>query len=303
MKNLRPFLSLSLAFVWAGISAEAQITAPGPDPASPAPAQASPAQPASVPALPNLKLPVSASPANAPSAPASSTAPKGPPPPSEPAAAFAAGVAAYEKGDFSTARDDFLSAARTATSPALEINLGDSYYETAEFGPAILHYLRALALDPRNPAARANLDLARQVANVTAPAPTRLERLATSLSVTQWTWLATVFGWVALFLFFLPRLYRWQGATPWLLLAASVVIAGTAITALAGWHLHAKDGVVLQADSPLKFSPTAHSQSVGLAQAGDVATLVERNGEYYLVVSADGHRGWIAAGSYQPVWQ
>jgi hypothetical protein len=185
----------------------------------------------------------------------------------------------------------------------LEINLGDAYYETADFGQAILHYLRALAMDPRNPAARANLDLARQAANVTTPNLTRLDRLATSMSVTSWTWMATLCGWTALFLFFLPRLYRWRGATPWLLFAAAVIATGTAVTALAGWHLRSRDGVVLHADSQLKFSPTTHSQSVGLAQAGDIATMIDQNDQYFLIVTADGHRGWIAANNYQPVWE
>jgi len=111
-----------------------------------------------------------------------------------------------------------------------------------------------------------------------------------------------IFGWLTAFLVLLPRLYRWRGATPWLLAVTSFAVFATAFTALAGWHLRSHDGVVLRPDTQLKFSPTAHSQSVAILQAGEIARSLEGNGQYYHVVSADGHQGWIAADSFTPIW-
>src|SRR5690348_7847708 len=100
---------------------------------SPAPARSTPTA-----ALPQLTL--SADPANNP-APAPvpvATTPSTPTPthkvpvPADPVAAFTAGVAAYEKNDYATARELFAGAEEKAISPALEFNLGNACYQTAD---------------------------------------------------------------------------------------------------------------------------------------------------------------------------
>ena len=51
---------------------------------------------------------------------------------------------------------------RTRENAGLHYNLGNLYQRAGKPGPAVLHYLRALRLDPRNTETRHNLRLARK---------------------------------------------------------------------------------------------------------------------------------------------
>ncbi len=68
-------------------------------------------------------------------------------------------------------------------NPALFYNLGNAYFRTGDLGRAILNYERALALDPSQPEARANLQLARDQARALELAP-RLDGNASRFSDT-----------------------------------------------------------------------------------------------------------------------
>jgi tetratricopeptide (TPR) repeat protein len=263
--------------------------------ASFAPAQSpAPAQPSSGLALSAVSPAPTPNPTDA--------APAAAEPPADPDTAFTLGLAAYEKGNFAEARKDFMAAARTATSFALEYNLGNACYQVGDQAAAILHYLRALALDPRDPDARQNLALARQAVNLTAPDPTFLERVIAWMSLNAWTWMLTLFGWASAYLLFLPRLYRWRGALPWLLFTVCVILSGIAATALWQDHLHSHDGVVLRADTQLKLSPTANSQAIGVLQAGETAEALRQHSGYYYIRASDGRLGWVEALNYAPVY-
>ncbi|HVU37102.1 MAG TPA: tetratricopeptide repeat protein [Opitutales bacterium] len=221
--------------------------------------------------------------------------------PADPQEAFSAGVAAYEKNDFAQARQLFAAVEKKSVSPALEFNFGNACYQAGDYSGAILHYLRALAMDPRDPDAQQNLALARKGANLTAPDSTRLDRFSGLLSQDAWTWVATVSGWVTLYLLFLPRLFRWRGTLPWLLCLTTL---GVSVAAGIGWwgaHQHANDGVVLVADTPVKLSPTTNSPSLAMLQPGEIAQVLDRHGDYYKVLTGTGQLGWVASANYAPV--
>ena len=71
-------------------------------------------------------------------------------------------VREYERGEFAAAvqgYEDLITSGYRDT--ALYYNLGNAHLESGDLGRAILNYLRAEELSPRNPNVRANLDLAR----------------------------------------------------------------------------------------------------------------------------------------------
>ena len=72
------------------------------------------------------------------------------------------GNQAYQEGAYPAAIEAY-EAVRDAgyTSAGLEYNLGNAYFKTGELGRAILHWERAIELDPGDADARANLELAR----------------------------------------------------------------------------------------------------------------------------------------------
>ncbi len=223
--------------------------------------------------------------------------------PADAAGAFNAGLASYTAGNYAKARGHFLTAERQAVTPALEFNFGNACYSAGDYGEAVLHYLRSLSLNPGDPDARQNLALARQALNISEPEPTRLDHYAGFFTENTWTWLATLAGWAAIYLAFLPRLYRWGGLTPKVLCASMALVAMGAGIGAWGVRQHDHDGVVVRADTALKLSPTAESGSLGLAQAGEMAQVLDKHGDYYKVQTADGHLGWVDNASYAPVWE
>jgi tetratricopeptide (TPR) repeat protein len=236
----------------------------------------------------------------APAAPAASA--PAVPIPSDPAQAFAAGLAAYEKNDFPSARALFAAAESKATSAPLEYNFGNTCFQAGDQGAAVLHYLRALTLEPRDPDARQNLALARRSANLVISDPTRLDNFADLLTLNEWAGVATLAGWAALYLAILPGLYRWRGVAPKLLCATTALTALVAGVGYWGSHQHIHDGVILHADTAVQLSPTANSPAIGLVQSGEVAQTLDEHAGYFKVRTADGRLGWVEGAKYSPVW-
>ncbi|KKM07297.1 hypothetical protein LCGC14_1735390, partial [marine sediment metagenome] len=67
-------------------------------------------------------------------------------------AAFDAGKAAYAKGDFEKAREQFEGASKTdVRNPEAFLWLGRSHYQLGELDKAVAAWTRALALAPKHP--------------------------------------------------------------------------------------------------------------------------------------------------------
>ena len=82
-------------------------------------------------------------------------------------------------------------------NPVLFYDLGNAYFRTGDFGRAILNYERALALDPAQPEARANLQLARDQARAIELVPGWTETHLDFLTRDQCAWLAAAAFWGA----------------------------------------------------------------------------------------------------------
>lgn len=294
MKLFTPAILLLAALTFTSASAQSSASA-NTAAASPRPQLTLSADPA------NTTTPTSAPVLNATPTPASQPLTREVKVPADPAAAFTAGIAAYNKNDYALARDLLAGAEKKAVSPALEFNLGNACYQSTDYGAAILHYLRALSFNPRDPDARQNLALARKGANVTAPEETRLDAYAAFFTQNSWTWITAVAGWAALYLAFFPRMFRWQGFLPWFLCAMMLIVAVAGGVGLWGAQKHAQDGVVLHADTPVNLSPTANSQSVAMLQPGEIARTIEQHGSYYKIKTNLGLVGWVDAANYSPV--
>jgi tetratricopeptide (TPR) repeat protein len=221
----------------------------------------------------------------------------------DPGTAFAEGIAAYNAGNFPKARGFFAAAEKNAVSASLEYDFGNACYQTSDFGAAILHYLRSLALNPRDPDARQNLALARKALNITVKDPGYIEEISAWFSLNGWIWLLILAGWAAIYLAVLPRLFRWRGATPVLACVLACLMALMAAVGFWGAQGHLHDGVILHADTPLKLTPTANSEPVGLVQAGEVGQTLESHNGFYHVRLANGELGWVDDTGFAPVWK
>lgn len=99
----------------------------------------------------------------------------------DPQEAYHEGNVLYQNGDFAgavAAYEEVLAGGVTA--PELEYNLANAYLKENQVGKAILHYRRALRLDPTSESARANIDYARSLTQDVKPEDSRNAR---------WTWI------------------------------------------------------------------------------------------------------------------
>ena len=113
-------------------------------------------------------------------------------------ATFTRANADYAAGKFPSAIEGYESLVKSGQwNPSLFYNLGNAYFRTDDLGHAILNYERALALDPSQPEARANLALVRDRARALELQTGWAEEHLDFLTRDQYAWLATVAFWIA----------------------------------------------------------------------------------------------------------
>lgn len=218
-----------------------------------------------------------------------------------PADAFKEANAQYEAGEYESAVESYQQLLSEHQSANLHYNLGNAYYQLGEYGPAILHFEKALALEPRNPDIRANLELTQEAAQLTPPPPFWATTVANLASVNAWAWLAIISFWASVALFVLAPMYRWKGPLRGALTALALIAFICSGIALYGWHVQGSYGVVLSDEATLSVAPTETSPPAGSVKAGQLAHIRQRHGDYFLV-TLDDKVGWLDQSQFAPIW-
>ncbi|HUF57508.1 MAG TPA: SH3 domain-containing protein, partial [Thermohalobaculum sp.] len=199
---------------------------------------------------------------------------------------FGAAVEAYDAGRFAEAADSFASHLRTRPFDAAAwYDLGNAAYRANAPGLAAHAWLRALWLEPRHGAARANLRLNMPAAAAAAPPRTLLGgRTALVIAAVAW--------WVAL-LAYAAHLLRPRPAWTWTI-ACTAVVALLAL-GLATWpHLGAADAVSLH-ETSLHPGPRSDSPAPERLQPGVPLDVLEESADWVRVRDPAGREGWIEA--------
>jgi hypothetical protein len=224
----------------------------------------------------------------------------GSPPPGA-AEGFLDGNRRYADNDFAGAAEAYETVLGLGvTAPALEYNLGNAYLKAGRPGPAVLHYRRALKLDPSFDAARANLAYVRASAQ---------DVVAEESGGTRWNWVRgfrlgpeTAAGGVfAAFVGFLLvaalRLSWWRGRVGAALLqgalGAGVLLLAAALlfewTELEG----TREGVVVVSEVDVRSGPAeTYTVSFKLHEGTEVEVIRTRSGWQEIKVS-DRLQGWV----------
>lgn len=223
-------------------------------------------------------------------------------------ATFEAANQAYLHGDFKGAIDRYEQVLATGiVHEDLHFNLANAYFRADRIGPAILHYERALRLDPSQEDAAANLKLARETA-----AARWQDRLQGAEKDPLWMRLLAPFtlggltlGFLALYgALFLLALAVYLVRPGLLRVGLSVLLVFVVIgTAFGGgllggrWWLEyrVEQGVVLPDELAVKEGAGADYQTSFLIHGGLKLRAVGRDQDWVRIRLADGLEGWVHA--------
>ena len=211
----------------------------------------------------------------------------------------------YAAADFDAAARDYEELVRSGQDiPNVFYNLGNAYFRKKDFGRAILNYERALALDPRHPEARANLQITRDQARALELVPTKWERVVATGTQNEWAIAAAiafgVFAFSTVVLIFRAR--RRGGLIVLSILSLAIVVIGV----FQAWQLeHGKHGAGLaivtaeNADARLATADTAN-RVLTLPPGSEIQVLSQR-GDWIYAILPNNLRGWMPAKSAELV--
>jgi tetratricopeptide (TPR) repeat protein len=112
--------------------------------------------------------------------------------PASPAAEFDQANQLYGQGKYAEAVGKYEELLRAHTvSPATYFNLGNAFFKSGEIGRALASYRQAERMAPRDPDLRANLQFVRNQVQAPTLLPGRWERWLRTLTLNEWTFLAS----------------------------------------------------------------------------------------------------------------
>lgn len=220
----------------------------------------------------------------------------------EPNTVFAEANRAYEAGDYAESFALYKQLLPEHPSTALYYNLGNAAYRLEDYGAAILYYEKARVMAPGNPDIQANLNLARDAAELTTPDFNWLERLAWVWPVNRWAWLGAACFWMTLALILLPGLWGINGPLRRAAIVLGAVCFLITALALAGYHQLSSMGVALSDEAALKLSPTTSAPAQDYLKSGEIAHVQRSHGNHYFVETREGNTGWVDGKDFQSIW-
>jgi tetratricopeptide (TPR) repeat protein len=220
-------------------------------------------------------------------------------------AAFAKANADFAAGKFPAAIASYESLVKDRQWNApLFYDLGNAYFRTGDLGRAILNYERALALDPNQPEARANLLLVRDQARALELAPNWVEERLDFLTPNQYVWLGAAAFWVAAAI--LCGLY-FAGRRPvvWIfaLLLSGTIAAGAAFAVYQFENGRAgRDvAIITSKDIQARLATAESAGTVLVLPPGSEIKILSTRGAWIYAALPNDLRGWIPDSSAERV--
>ena len=226
--------------------------------------------------------------------------------------AMAASNALYEGGHYEQAARSFQQLVdKGYGDPVLYYNLGNAYFKDGDTGRAILNYLRAERLSPRDGDIRANLDFARgQTLDVLESGESPLVTSVTSL---LFRFTASELGAVALafwILFASCLLFLLIGPRRWLAWTKPAVVVTAVLLLLGGGSLGARlyvdsasrEAVIVAEEVDVVSGPGSRYTPEFTLHAGTETGLVEKRGAWARIALPGGSlQGWVPAAAVEEV--
>ncbi len=208
--------------------------------------------------------------------------------------AFEQANTAFAQKDYGRAANDYQAIiTRQGFSAPVLFNLANAYYQDGKIGLAILNYERAQLLAPNDADIAFNLHLARAKVGLADRPAAWFDRAARFLTLNALSWLAAfavlfIAAGIAAQQFTSRRRFACaQGMT-----AAACVLLATVLAVGIRWS-DLRKAIVIVKNTPVYISPVTVAQPLYTLAEGQTVVLGQAHGEFMLVETSDGHRGWV----------
>ena len=218
---------------------------------------------------------------------------------------FAKANQAYNEARFQEAIEGYESLVQSGHWHAnLLYDLGNAYYRLGNFGKAILNYERALALDPRQPEADANLRLARDEARALELRKDWIERYASMATVKQYSIAGAVGFWLAVFVAANLVLSRRRSAGRIALIVTGVLVGAASAFAIFTLENGTRGNalaVVTAKETEARLATADNAKSILLLPGGSEIKILSERGDWIYAALPNDQRGWIPSSSAERV--
>jgi tetratricopeptide (TPR) repeat protein len=201
---------------------------------------------------------------------------------------FSQGVERFDAGQYVEAAQLFHDHVRSRPDDAAGwYNLGTAYHRAGQQGRAVLAWLRAARLDPRDGDTRHNLRVAGTAPELVQRATPLLPlRTPEMLLLAALAWFVAGVGGV----WWVRRRRTATGLSALLCLSLAVGLAAMA------WHsTRGPDTLVMLEPAPLRAAPNLHAEMLAMLEPGVGLVPMDRRGDWVRARTLQGQEGWLEA--------
>ena len=202
--------------------------------------------------------------------------------------------AAFAQKDYGRAAGDYqaILTQQGFSAPVL-FNLANDYYLDGKLGLAILNFERAQLLAPDDADIALNLHVARAKAGLADRPTAWFDRATRFVSLNTLSWL----GGAAVLLIgvgMVVRLLKRSNPYGWSVgMAASVCLLLATMSAIGLRWPELHRAIVTVKNAPVYIAPVTVGQPLFTLAEGQAVSLRKAHGEFVLLETSDGHRGWV----------
>lgn len=223
----------------------------------------------------------------------------------QPEATFARANADYAAGKYASAVEGYESLVKNGHwNATVFYDLGNAYFRQNDLGRAILNYERALALDPAQPEARANLQLVRDRARALELRSGWAEQHLNFLTRDQYTWLAAIAFWGAVAIG-MGLNFSKRRPVVWIftLVLLGAIVAGAAAAAyqLENGSSGRNLAIVVNKDVRARLAAAESVGTVLVLPPGSEIKILSTRGSWDYAALPNDQLGWIPHGSAERV--
>lgn len=217
---------------------------------------------------------------------------------------FEQGNQFYADGRYEQAAAEYEKIVRAGyESSDLYYNLGNASFRQGKLGHAIMNYIRARRLDPRDDDIRANLEFARgfTIDKIEVTQETILldyvNRFFDSFSLSEIAWLTALLYLLTVGAILAGLIYHWlQVPRPLIIVLFILFLLSAGFTGVKlDRDVLTRTGVVITQQVEVKNGPGEDFTSQFTAHAGLLFTIERKEAGYFLVNFENRLKGWIAA--------